>query len=67
MSMRTIDMLDEQIDAIVIESLKESVLINRNFTHQAGYSELDAALLKVLDYYMDPDSYGEFVRSVTPA
>lgn len=62
--MRAIEMLDEQIDAIVIESLKESVLLNRNFQE---HKKLDDALLLVLDYYMDPDAYQEFVDSITPA
>lgn len=64
--MRNIEMLDAQVDAIVIDSLKESVLLNRNFASDSEYTELDAALLRVLDYYMDPDSYEEFVRSITP-
>ncbi len=62
--MRSIEMLDEQIDSIVIDSLKESVLLNRNFEK---HKELDTALLLVLDYYMDPDAYQEFIDSITPA
>lgn len=63
--MRAIDdLLDTHIDSIVIESLKESVLLNRHFEE---HKKLDDALLLVLDYYMDPDAYQEFVDSITPA
>ena len=58
--LRVVDAYDVDIDQLVIESLKESVYLNRNFNDV----EQEMALLKVLSYYMPNRDYDEFVQQL---
>ena len=71
MRTKTIEMTLDQIDAIIIEELKEAHELNwRQDTDEGGqYIEPDHELLtsieKVLEYYMSPTEYMKWYCQLT--
>jgi hypothetical protein len=50
------DISIDQVDAIVIDELKEAIDLNWNGDH-----ELVSAAFKLLSYYLQPDEYQQYV------
>lgn len=71
MRIKTVEMTLDQIDAIIIEELKEAHELNLRLNTDEGgqYIEPDHELLssieKVLEYYMSPTEYEKWYRQLT--
>ena len=69
---KTIELLQEQIEAIIVEDLKEAYEMNMHSERDEGgfILGLDGDLLQSLDtvlqYYMAPSEYRKWKESVTP-
>ena len=56
--MKTFELAYEQIDMILVTELKEAFEMNH------ANPELRKSILQVLDYYMNPTDYNEYVESL---
>jgi hypothetical protein len=56
--MKTFELTYEQVDTILIDELQEAFEINRGDSNLA----LRKALLEVLNYYMEPRAYDNFIE-----
>ena len=55
---KTFELAYEQIDIILVTELKEAFEMNH------ANPELRKSILQVLDYYMNPTDYNEYVESL---
>ena len=60
---RSIELLDEQVTAIVVDELKTAYLMNRHYSDDFAKQIMDAADV-LLKYYLDEDDYNEFREEV---
>ena len=57
-----IKLTDEQVDDILVEGLKSGYEINKSFTDEPNYYEIDQSFKTLLAYYMGDKEYAKYMH-----
>ena len=57
-----IKLTDEQVDDILVEGLKSGYEINKSFTDEPNYYEIDQSSKTLLAYYMGDKEYAKYMH-----
>lgn len=59
-----IELTDEQVDAILVNGLKDGFRINNEFKGEPEYEKLNNAFLTLIKYYLTESELEEFVKNI---
>jgi len=59
-----IKLTDEQVDDILVEGLKSGYEINKSFTDEPNYYEIDQSFKTLLAYYMGDKEYAKYMHKM---